>query len=148
MPRCWAPPTPPSLSLLAKRAAVGWADQFSETALHVAARGGHAEIIRALGGTQGAAIDAQNNGGCTSLHLAAYMYMYMYHDKTATAQALLSLGASTSVRNQAGKTALEQADVYGNHECVQQLLRDLDPALLSSQRHGAGRYCCGENDDR
>ena len=66
-------------------AAVAWADQFGETALHVAARGGHAEIVRALGNTQDAEVDAQNNGGCTPLHLAAY------HDQTAVAKVRYSI---------------------------------------------------------
>ena len=78
---------------------------------------GHTEFVRALGGTHGADLDAQDSGGSTPLHFAAY------YGKTAAARALLELGADASLRTKQGKTALEIAEAKGNPETAE-LLRD------------------------
>ena len=44
--------------LVVKGAGVGWAD-YGETTLHMAAHFDHAEVVRALGGTHGAELDAR-----------------------------------------------------------------------------------------
>ena len=77
---------------------------YGETALHRVALGGHAELVRALGGTHGADLNAQESFyGSTPLHYAASS------GKTAAARALLELGADASLRNQDGQTALDFA---------------------------------------
>ena len=109
---------------------MGWVHfQNGSTTLHQAALRGHAELVRALGGTHGAALDAQDNDGCTPLHCAARW------GKTAAARALLELGANTSVRHMHGQTALDVAVQYGIHE-IAWLLRDPLDLLPSGQAHG------------
>ena len=85
--------------------------------MHEAAVRGHTEFVRALGGTHGADLDAQDSGGSTPLHFAAY------YGKTAAARALLELRADASLRTKQGKTALEIAEAKGNPETAE-LLRD------------------------
>ena len=46
------------------------ADEDSWTALHLAAQGGHAEVVQLLLGA-GSAVDAQTSAGATVLHIAA-----------------------------------------------------------------------------
>ena len=78
--------------LAAKGADVGWANEVGRTAFHQAAESGLAEVVRALGGTHGAALDVQDNDGRTPLHFAAQ------HGKPAAARALVELGADASLR--------------------------------------------------
>ena len=103
--------------LAAKGADVGWADEHGQTALHQAVYLGHAEVVRALGGTHGADLNAQDNDGDAPLHYAAY------YGRTTAARALLELGADASLRNKKGQTALGMAVHQGKHK-VAQLLRD------------------------
>ena len=112
--------------LAAKGADVGWADGSGRVALHMAAGGGHAEVVRALGGTHVAALDARGFG-YTPLHMAALGTALL--GRTAAARALRELGADASLRDQEGKTALAHAEAEGKHEVVQ-LLHDHAAQLL------------------
>ena len=81
---------------------------------------GHAEIIRELVGHPGSwtvKLDARNNDGGTPLHNAAL------GGRNAASRALLEFGADASLRNKAGKTALQLAEKQGN-AWIAQLLRN------------------------
>lgn len=75
-----------------------------------------------LGGSHGAALNAQSKDGWTPLHRAAS------NGKTAAVGSLLELGADASLRNKKGKIALELAVEKGFHD-IAQLLRA--PELLA-----------------
>ena len=122
--------------LAATGAYVGWANEDGFTALHMAPLDDHTKLVRALGGTHSAALDAQDRDGETPLHLAAM------NGKTAAARALLELGADASVRTTYRETALEHASApstaeqKGKHETAQ-LLRDHATILETHSVTGA-----------
>ena len=89
---------------------VGW------TALMVAARYGHTDIVNALAGTHGANVDAANIGGYTSLMDAASKG----HTDTVTALAGTH-GADVEAVNSDGKTALMFAAMNGHTATVNAL---------------------------
>ena len=96
------------LALLKREADVnrpGW------TALHYAATGGHANIVRALL-EQHAYIDAESPNGTTPLMMAAY------YGTPEVTKLLLEEGADTLVRNHLGLTALDFATQGPHAESV------------------------------
>ena len=108
-----------ALQLLARGADVnkpGW------TALHYAATGGHAELLRLLL-EQHAYIDAESPNGTTPLMMAAY-----YGNPKVT-QILLEEGADPTLKNQQGLTALDFA-TNGPHQASARLIE----SYLSAQR--------------
>jgi ankyrin repeat protein len=99
-------------ALLAKKAQVnrpGW------TALHYAAAGGHADIVRLLL-DEHALIDAASPNRTTPLMMAALDG----HD--ASVRLLLDNGADPGLRNEAGLSAIDFA-LQNNHQAVAVLLR-------------------------
>ena len=75
-----------------------------ETALHAAAKYGHAGAVRSLAARgDRAAVDARGHNNRTSLHEAACF------GRTAAVQVLLEAGAGASLKSGSGKTALDYA---------------------------------------
>jgi hypothetical protein len=85
-------------------------NHWGQTALHCAARNGHAAVLQVLLKHQGRTWLREHEGQ-TALHLAAYF------GHTACVKLLLQYGASTTARNMFGQTpyreAREQANVSG-----------------------------------
>jgi len=92
------------------------------TALHLAARGGHADVVRWLA-TRGADPEATDSLGRTPMHEAAM------GGRSDAVRALLDLGASADVRDGDGKTPLRIC----NHP------RLAEVAALLRSRGGTGR---------
>ena len=120
---------------------MGWVNESDANALHEAAYSyfDHTELIRALGGTHCADLNAQDNGGETPLHNAAYS------GETAAARALLELGADASLRNMNGETALELAEQRNKHEtpsCCATTPRPRRPPRRSARSGSRRRARC------
>ena len=98
---------------------LGWKHlHYGNTALHDAARNGHASVVRSLAARGGrAAVDARDNYKQTPLHWAAR------NGRPATAQVLLEAGADAALKNSIGVTALDLAVSRGKPEvaaCIRQ----------------------------
>ncbi|CAM9547119.1 unnamed protein product, partial [Scytosiphon promiscuus] len=87
------------------------------TALDLAARGGHREILRMII-RHGADVDAADSGGVTALYLAAL------NDQACAVHELVGAGASLGARakGRQGMTALHVASAEGSNEAVHALL--------------------------
>ena len=130
--------------LLEARADLSAANKYGETALHLAARFGHVEAVRAL--TElGANIDAGDKKGDTPLHHAAH------GGSVATIEALVALGADVNAMSDGqGAPALpiHRAATEGHVPALEALLRlgaDLkDPATARALGLAAryGRVNC------
>jgi len=94
------------------RSSVG---MLGETALHAAARAGHAEAVLTLVGGLGAQVNLKSFTGRTALHVAAA------HGRTEAVQALLELGAEQGARDEDGLSAIDLALLAGAHEVVRLL---------------------------
>ena len=97
---------------------LGWKHpSLGMTALHGAARNGHAGAVRMLAARGGrAAVDERVNNSTPLLWAASLGH-------AVVAQALLEAGANVSLKSSSGKTALETAASRGNHEvaaCIRQ----------------------------
>jgi ankyrin repeat protein len=91
-------------------------DHDKETALHLAAGGGHLETVTVLV-KKGASLDLQDREGETPLIRA------VLQDKIETAAYLLGRGADPAKKNTDGKTALDIAKEHKNKELINLLLR-------------------------
>lgn len=77
-------------------------DHFgSQTALHAAARGGDAAVVRVLC-ERGVAVNATRDDGCTALHIACYWGRHQ------VVKVLLESGADRWLKNKAGNSALQE----------------------------------------
>ncbi|MBU0638688.1 MAG: ankyrin repeat domain-containing protein [Planctomycetes bacterium] len=85
------------------------------TALHAAARHGHAAVVEFLVG-QGAEVDARDNSQRTPLHLAAYF------GQRDVIVFLLEQGADKQAADRHGKRAIDAATSRGHNETVNLLL--------------------------
>ena len=91
--------------LLTRRASVAVKNELGSTALHAAAKGGHAEVVRLFLGK--CSVDARDNAGHTPLHDS------VWNGHTAVAELLLAAGASTQITQPStGKVALLPHQVY------------------------------------
>ena len=113
-----------------------------QTALHYAARRGHAEAVSLLLGAS-AAVDAQEAGGWTPLMLAAK------RGHVAAVEALLTSSASLELRTGAGLTALSLACVESHTEVALAVLRaGADPSSMDDDEwtpvHTAAKKGLGE----
>jgi len=90
-------------------------DHDKETALHLAAGGGHLETVTVLV-KKGASLDLQDRKGETPLIRA------VLQDKIETAAYLLGRGADPAKKNTDGKTALDIAKEHKNKELINLLL--------------------------
>ena len=82
------------------------------SALHFAAAGNHAEVVRGLTGILGAKIDLAGPSGATPLVLA------IVHDAIASARVLLEEGADIHIKTPDGRTLLELARESAGDEMV------------------------------
>ena len=85
-----------------------------KTALHCAAMGGHAGIVRMLLDV-GVEIDAKDGGGYTALHLAAW------GGEEDVVRLLVEAGANVNAKSD-GKTTARYLAAAANHESIQELL--------------------------
>lgn len=99
---------------IANRVSVNGLDNAGSTPLHWAARGGHADCVKALLSAPGIEVNVVNKIGDTALHGAAWKG----HPETISL--LLEAGADKKKRNQEGQTAY---DLAGRNADAQQLLR-------------------------
>uniref|UniRef100_A0A182MFM7 Uncharacterized protein n=1 Tax=Anopheles culicifacies TaxID=139723 RepID=A0A182MFM7_9DIPT len=100
-------------------------DSCGYTALHYAARHGHAEACHLLL-ARGLGVDEVTNGGVTALHRAAMMGHYKI------LELLIANNANVLHRDNDGKTALHRAAEGGHLQCCQILVR-LNPAQCHIQ---------------
>lgn len=89
-------------------------------ALHAAARGGHAGLVRALLDA-GVAIDSRTANGWTALHLAAWA------GRREVVELLLARGAAATARTRAGQTAAALAARRGDDSLAKRLTVDGGP---------------------
>jgi ankyrin repeat protein len=87
---------------------------MGDTALQIAAQGGHAEVVQLLLEAQ-TLVDAASPDGCTALHTAAY------RGYPAVVKLLMDAGAAVDAAVSDGCTALQYA-VWQGHTAVVQLL--------------------------
>lgn len=108
--------------LLARGMAVSAADFEGATALHLAARDGHEELINLLinNGTETA---AKGSLGRTPLHCCAES------DYGAATKLLVDRGSSLSATDNAGRTAREWAQEVGSDRSIRAL--DSEPLSIS-----------------
>ena len=94
-----------------------FADEFGFSCLHLAAKRGYLEVVRALV-QQGADINQEGEGATVPLHMAAQF------GHEALVQAMLELGADVDHKDSSGSTPLRLAQMYGR-KAVEDLLRPL-----------------------
>lgn len=101
--------SPPELAVLVPLAGL----PHGETLLHCAARAGEARLAQALASGKRAAMEGhvgvQNDDGDSALHLAAR------HGHAEVCRVLITAGAPSSLRNAAGQTAADLAEL-GSHK--------------------------------
>ncbi|KAI5840129.1 ankyrin repeat-containing domain protein [Morchella snyderi] len=91
-------------------------NKYEETALHMAAGGGHTAIVVLLVGQAGFEINAVTKDGCTALHYAAR------EGYTQTVKELVGRGADVGIEDSCGNTALDLATKHEHHSTVQFLM--------------------------
>ena len=101
--------------LIAAEADVNAADNNSNTPLHLAAFGGHAEVAKVLIAA-GANVNAANNGGSTALHWTAQ------YGHAEVAKVLILAGANVNAANNNGITVLSLAK-YKGHTAIIKILK-------------------------
>ncbi len=89
------------------------------TPLHLAARHGHAEVVKVLL-EEGAKLAALDESGRTPLHVASH------YSHTTVLSLLLDAHADCNVLDDYKDTALDIACEYGNHEAVRMLLMNAE----------------------
>ena len=97
------------------------------TALHLASRGGHVDVVRVLL-SQGADVNVQNKDKSTLLHLASRV------DRVEVVRVLLEHGADMEAKDRNNFTPIESA-TYGGHLEISRIylergIRSLDPTSL------------------
>lgn len=100
---CHHSKTPAALALIGTSAGLDVRDRQQQTALMFAAKNGNLEIVRAILAQRISTLDAQRTDGWTALHIAARQ------GHAEVARALKSAGASTTIRDRRGRTALDLA---------------------------------------
>jgi ankyrin repeat protein len=118
--------------LLAKGIDVNKADQRGWTALTLAAKEGHVEIVRALLATPGIDVNVKlSRSGMTALMFAATF------DRPEVVQELLNRGANVNEVDNEGRTALMWAATMGHAEVVRALLAT--PGINVNAKNNQGR---------
>ncbi|KAJ9441384.1 hypothetical protein DIPPA_31978 [Diplonema papillatum] len=85
------------------------------TALHIASRNGHSEVVKELIAA-GAKVDVQDNDGWTALSEASS------NGHSEVVKELIAAGAKVDVQNDDGQTALHFASYLGHSEVVKELI--------------------------
>lgn len=91
-------------------------NKYKETALHMAAGGGHTEIVVLLVGQAGFEINAATKDGCTALHYAAR------EGYTQTVKELVDRGAGLDMEDTCGNTALDLAAKHEHQSTIRFLM--------------------------
>jgi ankyrin repeat protein len=102
--------------------------KYGRTALHIAAEGGHLEVVEVLL-KFGAVIDSKDEYGITALHIA------VEGGHLEVVEVLLKFGAVIDSKNDFGITALHIAADKGHLEVVKVLLK-IGAVIDSTDRHG------------
>jgi hypothetical protein len=100
-----------------KGADPAFSDEFGFSCLHLAAKRGYLEVVRALC-DQGADVNQEGEGGTIPLHMAAQF------GHLALVQSMIELGADVDAKDGSGSTPLRLAQMFGRKE-VEQYLRPL-----------------------
>jgi ankyrin repeat protein len=103
-------------------------NKYKETALHMAAGGGHTAIVVLLLGQEGYEINAVTKDGCTALHYAAR------EGYIQTVKELVDRGASLNMEDIGGNTALDLATKHEHQSTVRFLMEKGAP--VSNARDG------------
>ncbi|KAL7751917.1 ankyrin repeat-containing protein [Sorochytrium milnesiophthora] len=92
--------------------------QTGNTALHMAAANGHADVVQyLLEHLATPDVNARNSGGNTALHWCAV------NGHLQVAEMLIKAGASVTAKNDAGKTPIYDAQLNGHEKVVDMLLQ-------------------------
>ncbi len=126
------------------KADVNIADNFNDTALHLAAREGKSDIVNLLC-EHGANIDGKGSEGRTALHWASIC------GDLSIVQCLVGRGASVNQQNDDGFTPLHDASRYGDVSIASLLLESGADAAIKNKlgktaRDVAGLYCDDEEE--
>jgi ankyrin repeat protein len=120
---------PKTVEILVKHGAdVNIPDDQGETALGIAARNGHTEIVRML--LKKCAVDTPDNEGRTLVFITAK------EGHTETVKMLVEHGANVNIPNDDGETPLGIAARCGHTEIVRMLLEDCHAIPHNSDFHG------------
>lgn len=119
-------------------ALVGGADKHAtnasgQTALHLAAQGGHEDVLRHLCENHGLDINTRDAEGCTPL-LAAYQ-----HGRAAAAESLLQMGADANARDNRGFGMVWKV-VQQDGKVDEKLLRHAMQRAETLEEHSAGGF--------
>ena len=121
-------------SLLEAGARTDIVDRWGSTPLHSAARWGSVEVLQALlKSTSSGSVNEQDNRGHTALHGAALNPIPEAGE--AMVRTLLEAGADPTIRNAAGRTALDQLQSSGPRRAS---YASVIAALESTQDSGTG----------
>ena len=106
-------------------------DQHGNSALHIAAKGGHGELIQMLAGARANVNLQATTTGATPLVFASM------GGHSATVQQLLGLGAQPGLATRKGKTALTVAQEKGHQQVVALLSQAPAPAPAAAAAFGS-----------
>ena len=126
-------------------------DGFGNTALHMAAANGHAEVVRVLLSRKGSApfsargadafqafLDARNESGNTALHWAAQ------NNRAAVVRLLCEAGARVDIPNASGKTPLNEANMRAYEDVIVELLKATPDEVIDREQRLRGAGMCAE----
>ncbi len=118
------------------KADVDTRDDWNNTALHLAAERGRADVVRLLC-DHGADIDGKGKYGHTALSLACL------NDHLSTAECLIARGASLNEQADLGSTPLHLSSWNGRLQMVQLLLEKGADASIKNKRGKTAREVAG-----
>ena len=130
-------------------------DRHGNTALHMAAANGYVDVIRVLLGRKEKEpfngdmskfqmfLDATNESGNTAVHWAAQ------NNKAGCIKVLCEAGARADIKNEAGKTPLNEANMRVYEECIFEILKNIpEETIQKEQKERADQIPVSEDDDK